>query len=156
VADPPQFQQVLINLFINARDAMPDGGSLEVRTSASRFSPPAQAARSSSPVIGRRRGDFGGAFNAPFAPEDEPVPCVRIDVADTGCGIAPEGLGRIFDPFFTTKEPGKGTGLGLAISARIVDSFGGRITVESTVGKGTRFVIWLPVSRGPSGGGMRQ
>jgi signal transduction histidine kinase len=55
-------------------------------------------------------------------------------------------MGRIFDPFFSTKEPGKGTGLGLSISARIIDSFGGRMTVESVKGKGTRFIIWLPVA----------
>jgi signal transduction histidine kinase len=60
-------------------------------------------------------------------------------------GIDEHNMGRIFDPFFSTKEPGKGTGLGLSISARIIDSFGGRITVESAKGKGTRFVIWLPV-----------
>lgn len=121
-ADPHQLQQVLINLFINARDAMPDGGCLEVRTSPGLTAPPGEGEAS--------------------------VPCICIEVADTGCGIPREQLGRIFDPFFTSKEPGKGTGLGLAIAARIVDSLGGRITVESAVGKGTRFVIWLPVGTG--------
>lgn len=122
VADPHQLQQVLINLFINARDAMPCGGTLEVRTSQGQTAPPVEA--------------------------EAPVPCIRIEVADTGCGIPQEKLGRIFDPFFTTKEPGRGTGLGLAIAARIVDSFGGRIAVESAEGKGTRFVLWLPVETG--------
>lgn len=121
-ADPHQLQQVLINLFINARDAMPDGGSLDVRTSSGLSAPPDEA--------------------------QAPVPCIRIEVADTGCGIPREKLGRIFDPFFTTKEPGKGTGLGLAIAARIVDSLGGRITVESGEGEGTRFVLWLPAGTG--------
>lgn len=69
---------------------------------------------------------------------------IRLDVIDTGTGISDESLKHIFDPFFTTKPPGKGTGLGLAISARIVDGFGGRITVASRPGEGSRFTVWLP------------
>ncbi len=69
---------------------------------------------------------------------------MRIDVADSGTGIDPDKIDKIFDPFFTTKEPGKGTGLGLAISARIIESFGGRITVESEPGRGSCFTVWLP------------
>jgi signal transduction histidine kinase len=65
---------------------------------------------------------------------------------DNGSGISEEHLGRIFDPFFTTKPPGKGTGLGLAISARIIEGFGGKIIVQSKLGKGTCFSIWLPIS----------
>ena len=152
-ADPHQLQQVLINLVINARDAMADGGRLTVCASAGRFiSPPRTDSLFPLPpaVGGRRRGDFGGAFRTPFARGTENVPCVLIEVADTGTGIPPEQIERIFDPFFTTKEPGKGTGLGLAISARIVDSFGGRITVESAVGHGTKFIVWLPVTGGGS------
>jgi two-component system NtrC family sensor kinase len=71
---------------------------------------------------------------------------VCVEISDTGCGIAPENLNRIFDPFFTTKEVGKGTGLGLAICYRIVQKHGGRIKVNSEVGKGTTFIIRLPVS----------
>ena len=77
--------------------------------------------------------------------------CVKIEVRDNGSGIDAENMERIFDPFFSTKEPGKGTGLGLSISARIIDSFGGRITVESARGEGTRFIVWLP-ARAESGG----
>lgn len=144
-ADRSQLQQVIINLLLNARDAMPDGGALDVTARAGRFFPPASPEDSPCRVFGRRKDDFNGAFHTPFAMEEDSVPCVLIEVADTGCGIPPESIGRIFDPFFTSKEPGKGTGLGLAISARIVDSFGGRITVSSTVGQGTRFVVWLPL-----------
>lgn len=72
---------------------------------------------------------------------------VWIEVEDTGKGIAPEHLKRIFDPFFTTKPVGKGTGLGLSLAYGIVKKHGGRITVDSTVGKGTRFRVWIPVER---------
>ena len=107
-ADPHQLEQLLINLIMNARDAMPTGGDLTLK--------------------GRREGDE-----------------VVIEVIDTGHGMPPEHLGRVFDPFFTTKEPGKGTGLGLAIAARIADSCGGRILVQSELGKGSRFLVRLPV-----------
>jgi signal transduction histidine kinase len=70
---------------------------------------------------------------------------VAVEVADNGKGIAPEVLPKIFDPFFTTKEVGKGTGLGLSISFKIVEQHGGRITVSSEVGKGTKFTLWLPL-----------
>ena len=72
---------------------------------------------------------------------------VFVEVADDGCGIAPEHLGRIFDPFFTTKPVGKGTGLGLSLSHGIVRRHGGRIDVDSQLGKGTRFRVCLPVQR---------
>jgi len=109
VADPHQLQQLLINLAMNARDAMPQGGRLTLK--------------------GSQMGDE-----------------LQLEVTDTGEGIAPERLALVFDPFFTTKEPGKGTGLGLAIVARIVESLGGRISVQSEVGKGSRFVLRLPVA----------
>jgi signal transduction histidine kinase len=144
--DRYQFMQVFINLFINARDAMPQGGRLVVQVTAAADSEEATTETTAGKVMGRRRSDFGGAFRTlpPHAPRA--VPAVVISVQDTGGGIAPEHLGRIFDPFFTTKVPGQGTGLGLAISARIVDSFGGRITVQSEVGRGTTFTVWLPAA----------
>lgn len=143
-ADRHQLQQVFINLFINARDAMPGGGALSVRVSAENASPSAEMRKISTKAIrGRRRDDFRGAFSAAINPR-ESVEYVRIEVGDSGAGIAPENLERIFDPFFTTKEPGKGTGLGLAVTARIVDSMGGRITVESALSVGTKFTLWLP------------
>lgn len=118
LVDPHQLQQVLINLMLNSRDAMPDGGKLAIRgTTDSSLSLPGHA-----------------------------VGCVRIDVLDTGTGMSIEQQKRIFDPFFTTKAPGKGTGLGLAISARIIDGMGGRIVVKSQPGKGSCFTLLLPVA----------
>jgi two-component system NtrC family sensor kinase len=111
--NPGKLQQVLLNLVLNARDAMETGGTLSVRSS-----------------------DGGGE--------------VRLIVADTGSGIAPENLPRIFDPFFTTKAARKGTGLGLSVSYGIVREHGGEIEVESRAGHGTRFVLRFPEAR-PAG-----
>jgi signal transduction histidine kinase len=145
--DRHQMLQVLINLIINARDAMPQGGEITVRvyTGELRMNPGKDPRLPPLVTMGRRKEDFQGAFRASFLSGRSFANCVKIEVRDSGTGIDEEILGRIFDPFFTTKEPGKGTGLGLSISARIIDSFGGRITVESARGNGTRFIIWLPV-----------
>ncbi|EJJ25131.1 cell cycle histidine kinase CckA [Rhizobium sp. CF142] len=120
--DLSQFEQVLINLSVNARDAMPDGGTLTLRT---RNLPAAEVA----------------AFNYSYMPHED---MVLIEVTDTGTGIAPEIMDKIFEPFFTTKDVGKGTGLGLAMVYGIVKQSGGYIQPESEVGKGTTFRIFLP------------
>jgi len=72
---------------------------------------------------------------------------LRVDVSDTGRGIEPQMLNQIFEPFFTTKDPGQGTGLGLSVSHNIIEKHGGKITVTSTVGKGTTFTIFLPIEK---------
>ncbi|TCL73525.1 response regulator [Rhizobium sp. BK251] len=120
--DLSQFEQVLINLCVNARDAMPQGGKLTIRT---RNLP---------------AGDVA-AFNYADLPHED---MVLIEVADSGTGIAPEIMDKIFEPFFTTKEVGKGTGLGLAMVYGIVKQSGGYIHPESEVGSGTTFRIFLP------------
>ncbi len=120
--DLSQFEQVLINLCVNARDAMPNGGTITLRT---RNLPAAEVA----------------SLNYPELPNDD---LVMIEVADTGTGIPPEIMDKIFEPFFTTKEVGKGTGLGLAMVYGIVKQSGGYIHPESEVGKGTVFRIFLP------------
>ncbi len=120
--DLSQFEQVLINLCVNARDAMPQGGTLTLRT---RNLPAAEVA----------------AFNYSYMPHED---MVLVEVTDTGTGIAPEIMDKIFEPFFTTKEVGKGTGLGLAMVYGIVKQSGGYIQPESEVGKGTTFRIFLP------------
>ncbi len=119
--DPGQMQQVLINLIINARDAMPTGGNLTLKT---RYSL-TQNCDAEEP-----------------ASEDGPYVCVEI--CDTGVGMPPEVLERIFEPFYTTKAMGKGTGLGLATCYGIVKQNGGHICVSSTPGQGTTFYIYLP------------
>jgi len=120
--DLSQFEQVLINLCVNARDAMPGGGTLTVRTR------------------NLLAADVAGYNYADLPNED----LVLIEVADTGTGIPPEIMDKIFEPFFTTKEVGKGTGLGLAMVYGIVKQSGGYIYPESEVGRGTIFRVFLP------------
>ncbi len=122
-AHPCQLEQVLLNLSVNARDAMPDGGKLVIQTAA--VSP--EDAES-------------GKFSAPSARE-----FVQLAVTDSGLGIPAEQLTRIFDPFFTTKPEGRGTGLGLAMVDAIIRQSRGFIRVDSELNRGTRFRIWLPV-----------
>ncbi|HLI99332.1 MAG TPA: response regulator [Bradyrhizobium sp.] len=120
--DVSQFEQVIVNLAVNARDAMPDGGKLTVRTANVSA---AEAARLA----------FKGMPAAEY---------VGIDITDTGTGIPPEIVDKIFEPFFSTKEVGKGTGLGLSTVYGIVKQTGGFVYVDSEPGKGTSFRIFLP------------
>ncbi len=124
-ADPAQIEQIILNLAINARDAMPRGGDLTIET---------------------REVELDEVYSH-YLLQVQPGSHIRIEVADTGMGMSPEVRERIFDPFFTTKEQGKGTGLGLSSVYGSVEQSGGNITVESDLGKGTRFDIYLPVVR---------
>jgi two-component system cell cycle sensor histidine kinase/response regulator CckA len=123
-ADPTQIHQVLMNLCINARDAMPEGGTLTL--TAENITLDENYAR----------------MNIDAKPDSY----VLLTVADTGTGMTPEVLIRIFDPFFTTKEVGKGTGLGLSTALTIVKSHGGFINTYSEAGKGSKFSIYIPAS----------
>jgi len=118
-ADPNQLEQVFVNLLMNAAEAMPQGGTLTVRTRL-------------------RKGKGGAARPA--------TDVLEISFHDTGVGIPPEMIHKIFDPFFTSKQVGKGTGLGLAVSHGIVERHGGTIEVESTPGGGTTFTVVLPLT----------
>jgi two-component system, cell cycle sensor histidine kinase and response regulator CckA len=122
LGDVTQLHQVLMNLCVNARDAMPDGGTLTIATQNVILDPATVRAH-------------GGV---------EAEQHVMITVSDTGVGISPEILHRIFDPFFTTKEIGKGTGLGLSAVLGIIKSHGGFVAVESEVNSGSQFKIYLP------------
>ncbi len=126
-ADPTRMQQVLMNLALNARDAMPGGGKLRFAVS---------------------RLTVKAGESAPF-PDLTPGAWLRIMVADTGTGIPPDVLPRIFEPFFTTKRPGEGTGLGLSQVYGIVSQHGGRIDVSSQVGAGTQFTLYFPALETP-------
>jgi two-component system, cell cycle sensor histidine kinase and response regulator CckA len=125
-ADPGQLEQVIVNLGVNARDAMQGGGVLNIETRAVSKADVQAMGSDILPV-----GDY-----------------VLLSMADSGSGISKENLGKIFEPFFTTKEVGKGTGLGLSTVYGIVKQSGGFIFAESEMGKGTRFDIYLPVHVG--------
>ena len=120
--DRSQMQSVILNIMMNAIDATEPGGTITVRTGFS---------------VSKGKTEQDG---------------IEISISDTGCGISKENLGKIFDPFFTTKEVGQGTGLGLSVSYGIVAHHGGNIRVQSEVGKGSSFTIWLPLEETPSGG----
>jgi signal transduction histidine kinase len=126
-ADPVQMEQVLVNLAINARDAMPNGGSLEIVL---------------MPV-----GESGVGHASASKPRAR---LAQLVVRDTGVGMSEDVRSRVFDPYFTTKPRGKGTGLGLSIVHGIVEEMGGRIDVESQVAKGTTFTILLPCIEPPT------
>ncbi len=117
-ADPSQLEQVIMNLVVNARDAMPTGGRMTIETT----------------TVAPSKGD--------------PTPLARLSVSDTGHGMAEDVKGKIFEPFFTTKDVGKGTGLGLAVVHGVITQCGGRIEVESEVGIGTTFHLLLPIVTG--------
>ena len=123
VVDPSKLERVLMNLFVNARDAMPNGGKATLRCQ------PMHLGDHAAEDEGVRGGDW-----------------IRIDVIDTGVGMTKEVVARAFEPFFTTKEPGRGTGLGLATSYSIVQQAGGHIRIDSTVGVGTTVSIFLPAT----------
>jgi len=126
MGDATQLHQVFMNLCVNARDAMPHGGSLH---------------------IAAQNVQFNDLTAQKFL-QAQPGPYVQVTVTDTGVGIAPQIVGHIFDPFFTTKDVGKGTGLGLAAVMGIVTSHGGFVDVKSEVNQGSQFTIYLPASEG--------
>ena len=121
--DANMIEQVIMNILVNAQQAIEGEGSITVRT--------------------RRAPDLKSP-----EPGAKAVPMVEITISDTGCGIAEGDMKRIFDPFFSSKEVGKGTGLGLSVSHGIVEAHGGLIEVESTVGKGSTFRVYLPLEAG--------
>ncbi len=122
-ADPAQVQQILLNLAVNARDAMPEGGRVVIRT---------------------ENVELDEGFTSGFAYPVSPGRYVLLSFSDTGCGMAPELVEHIFEPFFTTKEAGHGTGLGLSSVYGIVKQSGGYVWVDTAPGQGTTFRIYLP------------
>jgi signal transduction histidine kinase len=128
MADPAQIEQVVLNLVINARDAMPQGGRLTVRVDEIEIDETAAIA-----FVEGRAGRYS-----------------RLSVSDTGTGIDEQTRARLFEPFFTTKEQGKGTGLGLSIVYGIVKQSAGYISVVSEPGRGATFTIYLPATMAPA------
>jgi len=124
-ADEGNLEQVIMNLVVNARDAMPHGGTLTVKTENLELT----------------------EQDCALIPRSSPGKYICLTIQDTGCGIPPEVIDKIFDPFFTTKEAGKGTGLGLSVAYGIIKKHNGWINVKSEPGKGTIFTICLPASQ---------
>ncbi len=127
-ADKRQLEQVVMNLVVNARDAMPDGGEILIETENVTLRQPVERDRATIPA-----GDY-----------------VQVRVIDEGCGIPPERKPKVFEPFYTSKRPGEGTGLGLSTAYGIVKQTGGFIFVDSEIGRGTVFTIYMPVYDGPA------
>jgi PAS domain S-box-containing protein len=125
-ADPRQLEQVILNLVVNARDAMPDGGRLTLETAS----------------------DLISDSDPRASPDLPPGPYAVLTVSDTGTGMDPAIVPNIFDPFFTTKEPGRGTGLGLATVYGIVKQAGGHVEVETAPGEGASFRLYFPAAAG--------
>ncbi len=125
LGDPGQLHQVILNLSVNARDAMPEGGALTFRT---------EVVEASDAIRKRVPGAVAERY-------------VVVSVSDTGSGISEEVRGRIFEPFFTTKEPGKGTGMGLAMVYGIMQNHSGFVEVGTAVGQGTTFTLYLPQAK---------
>jgi signal transduction histidine kinase/ActR/RegA family two-component response regulator len=123
-ADATQLQNAFLNVCLNARDAMPEGGTLRIST---------------------ERAELDAAACARLVPGGKPGRYVRVEVRDTGTGMDDQTLARAFDPFFTTKEPGLGTGLGLSLVSGSIREHRGAVTLESQVGVGTCCSIWLPL-----------
>jgi len=126
--DPAQVQQIILNLVLNARDALPDGGRVTLRTR---------------------------NFEERIATTGEQKCYIEFTVSDTGCGMDAETCAHIFEPFFTTKKSGKGNGLGLATVSRIVKHYGGTIDVDSAPASGTRVIVRLPRIEAPTGKVLR-
>jgi len=123
--DAPQFEAALLNLVVNARDALPTGGTITIKTAVERIETPPPTVRDLAP------GDY-----------------VAVSVLDTGTGMSPDTMSHAFEPFFTTKEIGKGSGLGLSQVYGFVTQSGGRVHLESKLGGGTRITLYLPVDAG--------
>ncbi|TWI34994.1 two-component system cell cycle sensor histidine kinase/response regulator CckA [Paracoccus sulfuroxidans] len=125
-ADRRQLEQVIMNLVVNARDAMPQGGNITIATDNISFADPTEIGRAILPA-----GEY-----------------VRVSVRDQGCGISPDILAKIFEPFYTTKRTGEGTGLGLSTAYGIVKQTGGYIFCDSTPGEGSNFALYFPAHEG--------
>ena len=160
VADPTQLRQILLNLVLNARDAVGRGnvagGKIQVSTSlvewprGAKCDPATKAAKRKRAAAGREHDVHGNDAAECSDLHDRPLAAL-LTVEDNGCGMSVETRGHLFEPFFTTKEAGAGTGLGLGTVLRIVGELGGAVQITSNVGSGTRVEVFLPIAGNPVG-----